>query len=141
MLHQNKHMKLLQLTIRRAKLKEEFEDKIQEMFQEPEEMFDENGKTASWYEDMGMAIPEELKQKNTSNVFPITDEFFEFYIKTAFLPLEEISYIAGDVEEGCEVILKSGDVIKAIENEIEVYVRIDALTKQTFLQKLKQLFK
>lgn len=134
-------MKLLEVAIRRAQIKKEYEGKIQELFQEQEAPTDENGRGADWYEDMGIEIPKELKQQNPPNVLPITDEFFKFYIKAAFIPLDEISYIAGDVEEGCEVVLKNGDVVKAIEDEREAYHRIKYLTKQTFWQKLKQLFK
>lgn len=122
-------MKLLEVTIRRAELKEEYEHKIQEMFEGvEEEPKDDEGRTASWYEDMGMNIPEELKEKNSSNMFPITDEFFNFHIKKAFIPLNEIAYIAGDIEEGCEVVLKNGDTIKAIEDEEHVAASIKNLT-------------
>lgn len=135
-------MKLLEVTIRRAELKEEYEHKIKEMFESvEEEPTDENGKGIDWYEDLGIPIPEDLKQKPSSNIFPITDEFFNFHIKTALIPLTEISYIAGDIDEGCEVILKNGDIIKSIEDEVDILYQIEHLTKQKFWQKLKQLFK
>ena len=142
MFYQNKYMKLLEVSIRRAQLKEEHEGKIRDMFEDSvEESVDENGKSASWYEDMNLPIPDDLKQKSATNILPITDEFFDFKIVSAFIPLGEVSYIAGDFDEGCEVVLKNGDTIKAIDDEIDVYLQIEELTKLTFWQKLKQLFK
>lgn len=118
-------MKLLKISIRRAQLKEEHEGKIREIFEDSiEEPVDENGKSASWYEDMNLPIPDDLKQKSATNALPITDEFFDFKIVSAFVPLDEICYIAGDFDEGCEVVLKNGDTIKAIEDEDEIYTRI-----------------
>lgn len=135
-------MKLLEVSIRRAQLKEEHKDKILEMFgEESEEITDSEGRNADWYEDMNLPLPEEFLQKNKNNILPITDEFFDFKEKVAFVPLENIDYIAGDFEEGCEIVLKKGDTIKSINDEIDIYLQIQYLTKQTFWQKLKQLFK
>lgn len=135
-------MKLLEVSIRRAQLKKEHEGKIKKMFEDSiEELTDDEGRGADWYEDMNLPIPEELKQQPSTNIFPITDEFFEFKEKLAYIPVENIDYIAGDFEEGCEIVLKKGDTIKSINDEIDIYLQIQYLTKQTFWQKLKQLFK
>lgn len=135
-------MKLLEVSIRIAKLKEEHKDKIKEIFEDStEEAIDENGKSASWYEDMGMPIPDDLRQKSVTNILPITEEFFDFRVVSAFIPLDSIDYWSGDFDEGCELILKNGETIKAIDDEIDIYLKIEELTKLTFWQKLKQLFK
>lgn len=125
-------MKLLEVTIKRAHLKEEHEHKLKDFFtaseKEPE---DENGKTASWYEDMNLPIPDELKNNVDNELsLPITDEFFEFKTKHSFIPIKNIDYIMGDFEEGAEIILLSGEVIKTIEDEHEIKNRIDKLNNK-----------
>lgn len=111
---------MIKLTKITAYLNKEAEERL-DNFQkyEPGAKVDAHGHSAEWYEDMGLAVPEDLQDTSDVNEIRFTPDDYEFFTSVFYLDAEIESI---EQEENSSIItLKNGREIAVAERATKVH--------------------
>jgi len=99
-----------------------------------------NGKTASWYEDIGIPIPSDLAQKlkEQEQGVELDDEDYEEVHSDIMVYTDEIKLIVSDYE-GTTIFLKDDLRITVLESVEDIDLYLDFIERSWFT-KQKDLF-
>lgn len=122
--------KIIKLTGIAEKVKEEVQERLDVEEQDMPTMFEDlvcdNGYSRSWYEDMGIKVPQDLieKEKYFKLGAELDDEDFEVIEYPFHVFLDEIiGYIDEDVRT--VVYIKGGTIFQVKEKAEEIYKKIN----------------
>ena len=108
---------------------------------------DDYGRTAEWYEDAGLPVPEYFSQNEQDEVdqegmVPIKEDELEEVLEPVIVSLSDFSsaITIADEDEYTTVYTKSGISYPVVENVYEIYSQIDYL-QQSFLDRIKYKLK
>lgn len=108
-------MKRVKVHTKRARLKETYKNEIAEKIKNMRNRTEEDDLLSK----LGISSNNEEEDFNQNMMFPMTEEYFDFEYKGAYIPIENIEFWVGDFE-GAEIILKGGDSVKTKETEEEI---------------------
>lgn len=115
------------LTKEAQKRLEEFEKKF--LKDQKSEPTDSNGKTAKWYEDMNMPIPEELQKVGPESQIIFEEKDYTKEESELLCNVTEVKYFDRG-EEGTLVLFDNKAVLIVKENIEEIYTKINKLNKK-----------
>jgi hypothetical protein len=122
-------MKVIKLTGIRKELNEAAQKRLNE-FEEGYNEFEEpkcsNGKTAEYYENLGIPIPEDLKKKMKDYIDFDEEEDYDYYNVDVFVNSDDFSMAIDDIEGSCIVFTKSGSYVAVEESAKEVVELINS---------------
>lgn len=130
-------MKLLKLTAVSTLLRKEAEDKINKATRSPKVLKDEDGRTAEWYMDLGMRVPEHLENdEHEEDVFiEFDDEDFEDFHNYTVIPLKNFLFCTDKEFSGSILYLEGNLEIEILQSSREVQQQIEYLNRN-WIQKL-----
>ena len=115
------------LTEEAQKRLEEFEKKF--LKDQKSEPTDSNGKTAKWYEDMNMPVPEELKKIGPESQITFEEKDYTKEESELLCNIKEVKYFDRG-EEGTLVLFDNKAVLIVKENIEEIYTKINKLNRK-----------
>ena len=118
------------VTVVTAKLKKEVKEKLMKMgsdYDNVESKKDSLGRTAEFYQELGIDIPEELQSEDGMKTFEIKKEHYDIIEKVGKIKPSIIDFMVDNDDFGCTLYVDTDftitvkETVEEVENKINIF--------------------